>query len=326
MQRKILFLFILLLWAQPVVTAQSPPGYLKNLQVELWPEYDRPETLIIYRGELESTTALPVPVTLRLPGYLEDFHVVATEQNGVLVEVERESIEWRKEDDTRLLTFSTSAPGIHVEYYDPQILTKQGQQRQLRFDFVSPYAVETATFQIQEPVQTEAFSMTPPPTSSFTGNDGLKYNVVEIAGLAGGEVFSLSASYNRSTDELSAGRLQSGTAEHAPDLSTTTETPPADNLMLGYVLIGVGVVLLLSVGAYWWWSTRMKPAIAQSRPRARRSPAHPRRQHKPGPGKTTGQPQTSAPAELSSNFCYRCGTPLRDDSNFCHICGAERRR
>lgn len=326
MLRKILLIFILLLGGQAAALAQSPPVQLKSLQIELWPEFDRPETLVIYRGELGAATALPTKLTFQLPGYVEDFHVVATEQNGVLVEVQRESIEWRKEGDTRLITFSTFSPKFDLEYYDPRILTKEGQQRQLQFDFVAPYPVETATFQVQEPAQAEAFAMTPPSTSTFTGHDGLKYDTVEIAGLGSGEAFKLSAGYKRRTDSLSAELLGSNTAEHAQDLPAVAEAPAPENLILGYILIGVGAVLLLGVGGYWWWSRQTHGVLAQPQPRARRVTSRLKRSNKPKPVESTDQPQPPAASPESTNFCYRCGTPLRDDSNFCHICGAERRR
>jgi hypothetical protein len=326
--RKILLLLAILLWAQPIAVArsQSPPIKLKSLQVELWPEYDQPETLVIYRAELAPTTPLPVQVTFRLPGHITDFHVVAIEQEGVLVEVDRETLEWRSEGDERLLTFSTPAPKIQFEYYDPKILTIAGQKRQLRFDFVAPYEVETATFQAQEPVQAENFVMTPPPTSTFTGNDGLKYDTVQAAGLNSGEAFSLTASYDRNTDELSAPRLQSETAEHAPDLSVAPAAPPNQNSTFGYALIGIGAVLLLGVGGYWWWTQRMNRTAARPGRKTIRPTSRRKRQVKTESIKVAGQPQPAVASTISSGFCYRCGASLRDDANFCHVCGAERRK
>jgi hypothetical protein len=109
-------------------------------------------------------------------------------------------------------------------------------------------------------------------------------------------------------------------------LPAVAPAPAPENLTLGYMLIGVGVVLLLGVGGYWWWSRQSNRAISQPRPRTGRPTSRLKRQNKSKPVQTAGQPQTPAVATASTNFCYRCGTPLRDDSNFCHICGTERRR
>ena len=206
--------------------AQSSPNQLKTLLVELWPEYDRPETLVIYHVELVPSISLPAQLTFRLPGYLEKMHVVAVEREGILVEVSPDFIELKKEGDHLLLSFSTPVPKIQFEYYDPVILTKQGQKRHLNFDFVAAYDVEKVTIQVQEPVQAENFSMTPAPSTSFTGNDGLKYNTVEIAGLAANETLTVTASYTRHSNELSAQNLSGENAEHAPGSGSDRRSSP----------------------------------------------------------------------------------------------------
>jgi hypothetical protein len=313
----------LLFLAQAVAMAQSAPAQLKTLLIELWPEYDRPETLVIYHVELAPSTSLPAQLTFRLPGYLEKMHVVAVEREGILVEVSPDSIELKKEGDTLLLSFSTPVPKVQLEYYDPVILTKQGQKRQLNFDLVASYEVEKVTIQVQEPSQAENFSMAPAPSTTFTGNDGFKYNTVEIAGLAANETLTVTASYTRQNDELSAQNLSGQNAEHAPDLAVTKEAPPNENLTPGYTLIGIGAALLLGVVGYWWWSKRTAP-----RPRGATRPAQrqKRRAAAVKPVKVTTEPQSASPASLTSNFCYRCGAALREEGNFCHVCGAERRK
>lgn len=313
------FLFL----AQAAAMAQSAPAQLKTLLIELWPEYDRPETLVIYHVELAPSTSLPAQLTFRLPGYLEKMHVVAVEREGILVEVSPDSIELKKEGNNLLLSFSTPVPKIQFEYYDPVILTKQGQKRQLNFNFVAADEVEKVTIQVQKPSQAMNFSMAPAPSATFTGNDGLKYNTVEIASLTANETLTVTASYTRQSDELSAQNLSGENAEHAPDLAVTREAPPNENLTLGYTLIGIGVALFLGVVGYGWWSRRTAP-----RPRVATRPAQrqKRRAAAVKPVKVTTEPQPASPASLTSNFCYRCGAALREEANFCHVCGAERRK
>jgi hypothetical protein len=305
--------------AQTAVMAQSSPVQIKNLRVELWPEYDQPQTLVIYHVELASTTALPAQLTFRLPGYLEKMHVVAVERDGGLVEVSPDAIQLRHEGNELLLTFSTPVPKVQFEYYDPMMMKKEGQKRELKYDFVATYETEKATFQVQEPAGAENFAMTPAASSSFTGSDGLKYNSVEVSGLAAKETFNLTADYTRAGDELSAQPIGGIDAEHAPDLAVVAEPPPNQNLTLGYTLIGIGATVLLGVAGYWWWSKRKvstQAAWPGPRPNRRKAAAKPA-------GKATPQSQ---PIPVTGSFCYRCGTALREDSNFCHVCGAERRK
>ncbi|NJN93982.1 MAG: zinc ribbon domain-containing protein [Anaerolineales bacterium] len=311
-----------LFWIVGGVVAAQTPIMLKSLEVELWPEFDRPETLVIYRAELAPTVTLPVEVTFRLPATVESMFVVAVERDGVLIQVNEDAFKLERADDAMLLTFSTPVPRIQFEYYDASILTKQGAERQLNFEVVASYPTEKALFQVQEPFQAEKFTLTPPASSTFTGTDGLTYAVVEIAGLARDETFTLTATYSRPTDTLSAQNLAGPTAEHAADLPAAAESPVAqppanENLTLGYGLIGIGVTLLLGVAVYWLWSKKAAPAKA--RPASRR----PKRTAKPV---EASAPVTSPAAGPTRNFCYRCGVALREDANFCHSCGAERRR
>jgi hypothetical protein len=316
---ELVVLLSLLFLAQIAVLAQSSPGQIKNLLVELWPEYDQPQTLVIYHVELASTTGLPAQLTFRLPGYLEKMHVVAVERDGGLVEVSPEAIQLRHEGDNLLLTFSAPVPKVQFEYYDPVIMKKEGQKRQLKFDFTAAYETEKAIFQVQEPVGAENFGMTPAASASFTGSDGLKYNSVEVSGLAANETFNLTATYTRTSDELSAQPIGGTIAEHAADLAVVAEPPPNQNLTLGYTLIGIGAAVLLGVAGYWWWSKRKVSAqVARPGPRPNRRKAT----AKPA-GKVTPQSQPLPP---TGSFCYRCGAALREDSNFCHVCGAERRK
>jgi len=55
--------------------AQSPA--IDNLVVQLWPEYDRPETLIIYQGQLVADASLPTTLTFEIPARVETMHAVA---------------------------------------------------------------------------------------------------------------------------------------------------------------------------------------------------------------------------------------------------------
>ena len=48
--------------------AQSPSLTFDTLSVALWPEFDRPETLVIYRAQLDANTPLPAELSFMLPG------------------------------------------------------------------------------------------------------------------------------------------------------------------------------------------------------------------------------------------------------------------
>lgn len=307
--RLICLNILLLLTLGSPAAAQGPPVKLKSLLIQLWPEFDRAETLVIYRAELAPAVSLPAQVSFQLPEYIDQIFVVAVEQNGKLVEVPAGQYEFKKEGGLPVLTFLTPVPGFQFEYYDPRLLTREDLQRQLQFNITAAYAADKVTLEVQEPAQTESFSMQPAPASTFTSTDGLTYHVHEAANLAAGAPLTLTASYQRQTDALTV-PAASSPAEHAADLPLNPVTGPGNqNLNFGYILIGLGVALLLGVLGWWLWS---RQSAQPQRVGARRPP---RRKAK-----------TAGAAVSAGGFCYNCGASLREESRFCHTCGAERRQ
>jgi hypothetical protein len=295
--------------------AQTPAPSLDFLLVEIWPEYDRPEVLIIYQGTLAETTPLPAQLTFPLPDYIEALHVVAIQQEGVLVEADPGSFALRREAGTTTLAMTlTTSRQFHFEYYDPVILNRQADLRTVNFQAFAPYPIQQTRLQVKEPAAASTFSLRPLPENSQFGQDGLRYSTLTLPPLSESGVFTVSASYRRSTDQVStqifdppaappAGRVEFG----EPATSVPTE------VNLGYILIGTGVVLLVgAAGAWWWLSRKMRPAkVVQPHPKVRPGAARP------------SQPASSADP---AGYCYRCGAPLRAEANYCHHCGAERRR
>jgi hypothetical protein len=304
-----LILLGLILVAPLGIQAQAD-AQLDTLTVEIWPEFDRPETLVIYRAELNAATPLPAQLTFRLPGYIDAMHAVAVEQTGGLVDVPAEAIELRHEGDDLFLSFASPSRKIQFEYYDPEILNRTDQERQLDFLFAAPYNTDLTTFQVQTPYQANNFTLTPEASDSFVGQDGLKYYSLEMAGLTPADDFAVTATYRRDTDALSIEQI----TLNAP-LPTNVEPeppsgpPPASTQTInwGYVLIGAGILLLFGAGGYWWWAQQQ---AAEPPP------------HRPRPGRRN---KKQSGREPSGGYCYRCGTALRNDADFCHKCGAERR-
>lgn len=293
--------------------AQSTAPTLSNLLVELWPEYDRAEVLVIYRIELSERVTLPVTLSFRLPGYVETMHAVAFEQNGNLFALEREQISLQQEGEAASLTIPVTSRRVQLEYYDRMLMNKTAETRTLAFDFVAPYDVETLTFQVQAPLQAENFRLTPPATNSFSSGEGFTYHELEINGVTAGDPFELTATYRRATDELSTALLGLD-AEHAADVFVAVGAETGPNFTLAYGLIGLGLLLLVFSGGSYLWTHRARKRTL-SRPAASRPPA------------ARSQKREKQPPQAAlTQFCYRCGKTLRPDAHFCHACGAPRRK
>lgn len=329
--RHFLLIILLLIFSQQIVQAQSPIVRLNSLMVELWLEYDQPEVLVIYRGQLSPDTTLPATVTFPIPAYVDEMHAVAVEDAGELFNVNPETIGLEPQEGQQLLSFQVTAPGFQFEYYDPEILTRQDQLRRLDYTFTTAHPIDTLVLEVQEPAQAQNFSMTPEPEQSFAAQNSLPHHTIRQSGLAAGQTVELTASYSRPTDALSAGSAPGSPPTEEPlDIAVISGSPISESLSIGYILLGAGLLLLLGTGGYWWWSRRSGTDL-QTRHRGADGPAPGRLRKKKGNGQPTrraAEVQSPRPAAASQpgGYCYRCGTALRPDAEFCHVCGTQRRR
>jgi hypothetical protein len=68
------------------VLAQDDVSFSK-LEIDLWPEYDRPEVLVIYRISLDPAASLPADLTLRIPVDAQVNAVAARQADGGLFNI-----------------------------------------------------------------------------------------------------------------------------------------------------------------------------------------------------------------------------------------------
>jgi hypothetical protein len=304
-----------------VALAQSPAP-LEVLDIALWPEYDRPEVLVIYRGTIAANVPLPTLVSFTLPAAVKELNAVAylDEAQGRLLNVEEhELIEGA---DGNVLSFTIPSRQFQFEYYSDQALSQDGDTRELTFLFSPTAEVANLSFELQQPTDSEDFTSDPTAFDQQVRQDGLTYALYALGPVSPGEARSLQASYTRGTDELSVDTLVSVNLP-SPDEQTPVEVGGGglkDNL--GPILIAVGVLLLTGSLVYWFWSQR---SVVVPEPAPRRSAARPRQPSRKSQrsGSTSASP--AAKGEKLAAYCHRCGTKFREDADFCHACGAERR-
>jgi hypothetical protein len=301
--------------------AQSPAP-LEMLNIALWPEYDRPEVLVIYRGQIVADVPLPAQVSFNLPAGVETLNAVAyvDEAQGNLLNLpDYEIIEGA---DGNVLSFATPSHQFQFEYYSDDILSRDGNTREISFVFTPSTEVANLSFELQQPTAAGDFSSVPPASETQPRGDGLTYALYDLGAISPGDSPSLQASYTRNTDQLSAETLVS------VNVPSPSEQPPVEvgggglRDYLGPILIAVGVLLLTGSLIYWFWSQR---AVVVPEPAPRQSSARPRR---PSRVREPSTPKSSPPPAKEASlaaYCHRCGTKFRGDALFCHACGSERR-
>lgn len=275
---------------------------LSNLEVDLWPEYDRPSLLIIYRITLAPDVSLPTDLTLRIPAAAGEPNAVAAKQpDGSLVNIDYERV---IKGDWAEISFTATLPELQLEYYDPN-LTMDGATRRFEYRWPGDYSVDAMQVQLQQPVGATDLRTSPSLGTPVTGADGLQYSKANIGSLSAGQEFEISVEYQKPTDSLTATSLQ--VQPSAPMSVSASNWRSQLSAALPWGLLALGVILLFG-GAVWYW---------QSGKRSEASGKPPRRRRKAAPAE---QPAPGGPV-----YCHACGKRAGPGDRFCRTCGTRLR-
>ncbi len=141
-------LALLLPLASPAGVRAQSEGTFKALNVSLWPEYDRPGVLVIYRISLPDNTTLPANLTVRVPASATVNAVAARQADGTLLNAPYDRT---VNGDWAEISFTTTMPETQIEYYDTS-LTTDGKLRKYRYTWPGDYAVDALGIEVQQPL------------------------------------------------------------------------------------------------------------------------------------------------------------------------------
>lgn len=296
---RIIFLITTLLalsaFATPPRAGAVPQSEVvfSSLGIDLWPDYDRPGVLVIYRANIAPGVALPAPITLRIPAAAGAPSAVAERRaDGELINLEYGR---RVEGETALIDMTVSRPIVQLEYYDPSI-ERDGAQRSFTFTWPGDYEVGELSISAQQPDLARGLTVDPPATARSTGADGLLYHTVSFTGVDAGESVALRVSYEKANDQLSLETM-------APAEPETT--PPPQSTGTGETELVVIVVIALLAAAL------VVVAFALFRRRRGARGAAGADRAGGGPRGTRFCTQCGAGADADDRFCGNCGTPIR---------------
>jgi hypothetical protein len=257
MKRILLLLVLLVLVITPGFTLQEQnPVHITRMEIDIWPEYDRTQVLVIYRVQLSRETPLPVRFSIRIPKEAgKPFKVAMRDLDGVLYNVEY-SIE--PEGNWNQIVLTTSSEELYIEYYDPD-LVKTGNDREFALSWFSDYPIDKLVVKVQQPRNSENLWISPSMgLGELNPNDNLVYLSGDFGALPTGTSFSIALAYTRTSSELSASNLPV-TAATPVQLNTDMGNKVAKvmnqvlenkGLVTAGTLILIGMILMLLVSFF----------------------------------------------------------------------------
>ncbi len=261
---------------------------LASLQIEIWPEYDRPAALVLLKGELAADAALPADVSLRIPASSGGPAAVAyaTAASGNLLNLKYE----RKEaKDFVTVRFRIPERFFHVEFYDP--LATNTPDRSYTYVWPGDLAVGRLSVIVQEPAGASGVSVQPSLDANAAGQDGLRYRSAELGALEAGKPLPIRIRYTKTDSRSSSELLKPVVKPNAANSIPQLRPAASEQEMPGWLIILAGAAAALAgAGAAWmWWRRRATASGAQ-------------------PG--------------GAGFCSKCGNRMAANDRFCSKCGA----
>lgn len=301
--RRSLMSLALLVFLIPFPARAQAPLRLEAVQVQIWPEFDRPAVLIITRLVLPPGTVLPLTLDLRIPARAE-VNAVAVQTPGV--GLTNAYYEQKAGEEWTTLSVRVTSLEVWVEYYI--VLVREGTTRWVEYRWPGDLAVEAFSVAFQAPVGSDNISTDPPPVRSEFDSYNLQNFITETVSLEAGETFTFTARYEKADDTLSASTIP---VEPARPLEQTGGQMSWSDI-LPWVLGGLGIGLIVLV-IFVLFGFLKGEKTASASPARRRRP------------QTVRLPRPEA-GEETAVYCHACGNRAQPGDQFCRTCGSRLRR
>jgi hypothetical protein len=289
--------------------AEGQPAHtgLERVEVAIWPEYDRPKALVMYRFRVAPGIGLPATLAVPIPAAVGEPHAVAwrDEAGALLV-----ASSTRRVEGERAMIF-VEMPGREgqLEFYDE--LTIEGRSRSYRFAWPGGVDVGALSVGIQRPVGASRLDLSPPADRQTVGQDGLTHAWIDLGPQGASSTPTVLLKYERETTRLSVEELFARPSSANAPPSSLQAAPEADGALLPWLLGGLaGVIFAFGLSAYLRSSRGTTGGAADGSGLSRRG----------------GEPSEGAATNGEVAFCHECGTKVGADDAFCRKCGTRLRR
>ncbi len=295
MRRWILFLALVTLFIFPPFAAAQGQVTIDSVTVSLWPEYDKPDMLVINYIMLSKNTSLPAQLDVRVAADAVLNTVAVGEASGSVTD---QGIEYTTKKDGEWLVISVIATGsaVQVEYYSPS-LQKNAALRSYSHNWLSDYDVANFGVVFQQPFDATDFASSLSLQDDGVHSDNMQYYISNVGFVPAGKALTFDVRYQKPTDVLSVSRLE------VQPVVVSEDTPGRVSLnnYLPYIIGGLGVIMI--VGGLLYYRQSGRNVSKKSR-----------RRHAEG-----GEGETGV-------YCAQCGTRARGGDRFCRTCGSRIRQ
>ena len=271
--------------------------HIARLRLSIWPEYDDPRVLVMFRGEMAPSGAFPTRIVLPIPKGVEIIGAGMISEHNELLLHPHQILPGEAHDRLEL---NLPVPHFFVEfYYNP---FDQGSAKRFTYTTPSTYPIAWLEVDIQQPLLATHFTTDPLPMRQEQDRQGFTSHLFVYRDVGVGQAKSFTVSYVRTAVEPSVTKRQP-----APEVAARPPTAGPSMVMVLGILAGAAVAF---GGSVWVWTGYQ-----------RRRKARPSYQE-PSSALATEIYTDEREAIGVSNFCTNCGTKLQPGYRFCPTCGS----
>jgi len=272
--------------------AAAEPGGLRisDLRISVWPEYDEPRVLVVNTGTFSGNT-FPKEVSFYLPKGVEVTEVCGLKkpQDEHLCQL----FETRPEGDSVVMTYNLPVPDFYFEYYYNPI---QGTgDREVLFSYKSAYPMDDLQVDVQQPLRSTAFTLSPSTSQVTSDSQGFKYYQYSFSNVAPQKPVDLKVAYQKSDDRPSVAKQKPG--------STSAGGAQDRTGLIALAIGGAG-----ALGFFGYLAVRRRPEAVQVT--SRRAAATVAASRHAAPAIRQAAPARPRAGGTAAAFCTNCGSAL----------------
>ena len=310
MRKRILFILVLIsLFVSAFAQVPSKDLKISYMEIDIWPEYDQPSVLVIFRVSFSSITSFPARVSLRIPASAGDPYSVAMKDlDGMLYDLEYSVVydgAWNK------IEFVTSSQDMQIEFYEPYYQASD-ITRAYDFAWISDYPIDDLVVIVQKPKFATIMSTLPDAGKGVLNeDDGLTYYSMDFNSIDQGATVDVQLSYIKTNDGLSASTVAVKPVTPLPGSKSIWETLVSifPSLWQNKSIIVSGLLML---GALMIFSLLVVVVTGIRNGKDEPVKKISLKSKEPVTGKDTKE-----------SYCFHCGKRARPGDVYCRTCGSK---
>ena len=229
-----------------------------RMKVAIMPEYDDPGVLAIYDGKFEEVASYPIKTSFLIPkGSVISDACSLSHEGQHFCQLYRTVNRGAHDEVSLLLPY----PNFYLSFHTPR-LDIEKEKKELIYAIKANHPIKTVEIDIQQPLRSTAFSVTPPGGASLSEKSdaisvikGFNHFAYKLEGVAKGQESAFGITYLKSDPNPSVDIKY--TSMRTPQTQSAPYEAQRNVKTIIYIVFGTGVLFIAAVG-FWFFRSRNK--------------------------------------------------------------------